>query len=132
VPAAANPDVVDVYQIKKFATNLTTSQKFQVEESFRRLVIGFVRRRIPVGDWYLVMPLDPTLDNRDWFNAMPDAVIGAMFADEKLKLTDDEKRRIAGWRTATGRIIDWKGLVFCEALTSEFWFVPDYYLHRVG
>lgn len=129
VPAAADPAVVNVYQIKKFATNLTAGQKSQIEESFRRLMIGLVRRGVPVGDWYLVMPLDPTLDNRDWFDAMPDAVIAAMFAYEKLALTDGEQRRITEWRTAPGRIIDWKGLIFCEALTSEFWFVPDYYLH---
>jgi hypothetical protein len=129
VPAAAGTEAVDVYQIKKFATNLTASQKSQVEESFRRLMLGLVRRGVPVGDWYLVLPLDPTLDNRDWFNALPDAVIAAMVADQQLELTDDEQRRIREWREVPGRIIDWKGLVFCEALTSDYWFVTDYYLH---
>lgn len=130
VPHPGDSSVADVYQIKKFATNLDASQKRQVEDSFQRVLIGLVRRGIPLADWYLVMPLDPTIENAlDWFAGMPDAVISRMFSDEKLGLTDEERDAIKAWRETPERIIEWKGLTYCEALASKFWFVADYYLH---
>ncbi|MFF9604897.1 hypothetical protein ACF1GY_21845 [Streptomyces sp. NPDC014684] len=130
VPSASRAGYFDVYQIKKFATNLTDSQKGQIKKSFRRVLLGLVRKDIPLDDWYLVMPLDPTLDNLlEWFEAMPQEVISEMFSDAKLELTDAEKEKISGWKNTEGRNIDWKGLLFCEALTSKYWYVPDYYLN---
>ncbi|WP_327097126.1 hypothetical protein OIE68_45935 [Nocardia vinacea] len=131
--------VWDVYQIKKFALNLDDSQKRQVEKSFRRLMIGLVRRGFPLGDWYLVMPLDPTTDNLSWFEKMPDTVIDDMFAEnpklaisaeERDKpLTIDEQAIIRAWRQAPGRIIEWHGLNYCEAMIAKHWYVQDYYLN---
>ncbi|MEU4024952.1 hypothetical protein [Streptomyces anulatus] len=129
VPNGAHPETFDIYQIKKFATNLTDSQKGQIRKSFRRLMVGLVRKGIRVGDWYLVMPLDPTLEAMEWFEEMPNSVIGEMFADPKLALTEEEKEVINAWKEKDGRIIEWKGHLFCEALVSKFWYVPDYYLH---
>lgn len=130
VPCAGDGPDVDVYQIKKFATNLDASQKRQVEDSFQRALVGLARRGIRLADWYLVMPLDPTIDNAfDWFAEMPNAVIDRMSSNDKLAMTQGEMDTIKGWREAPGRIIDWKGLTYCEALASEFWFVADYYLH---
>lgn len=120
----------DVWQIKKFATNLTSSQKSQIEDSFRRVLVGLVRRDVPLADWYLVMPLDPTLENHfDWFQKMPDDVIAAIFNDNELALTVPEKQAITKWRDTPGRVIEWKGLTYCETLAAKFWSVPDYYLH---
>lgn len=120
----------DVWQIKKFAANLVESQKGQIEKSFRRVLIALVRRGVRLADWYLVMPLDPTLENAlDWFNAMPERVIAEMFADAELALTEDERARIKDWRETPGRVIDWKGLTYCEGLVAKYWYVPDYYLH---
>lgn len=130
VPRDTDAKVWDIYQIKKFAVNLTDGQKQQIEKSLQRLMIGLVRRGIPVGDWYLVMPLDPTLDNLlDWFRGMPDDAIAKLFSNEKLAITDEEKEKITGWRNTPGRRIEWKGLHFCEALVAKYWYVPDYYLH---
>lgn len=130
IPTAAVTDAYDVYQIKKFAQSLTANQKAQVEDSLRRLLIGLVRRSVPLGDWYLVMPLDPTIDNfLDWFNEMPERVIAGMFEDDKLALTDDEKLRITEWRNAPGRVIKWEGRPFCMTLASKYGYVVDYYLH---
>lgn len=130
VPQPEKREIFDVYQIKKFATNLGDSEKRQIKSSFRRLLVGLVRRNIPIGDWYLVMPLDPTIENRlDWFNGMPGEVIQAMFGDIDLALTGQEKERILNWRNNEARTIEWKGHLFCEALASKYWFVPDYYLH---
>ena len=122
--------LADVYQIKKFATNLDSSQKRQIEDSFQRVLVGLVRRGIALADWYLVMPLDPTIENAlDWFVELPDVVISRMSSDVKLGLTAEEIGAITAWRQSPGRIIEWKGLTYCEALASKFWFVADYYLH---
>lgn len=130
VPHAENSSSSDVYQIKKFATNLTSNQKSQIEDSLQRVLVGLLRRDIALGDWYLVMPLDPTIENAlDWFAEMPDAVIARMSVDEKLALSAEEIAKIQAWRRAPGRIIEWKGLTYCENLASKFWFVADYYLH---
>jgi len=130
VPHPQDASFADVYQIKKFATNLDASQKRQIEDSFQRVLVGLIRRGIPLADWYLVMPLDPTIENAlDWFNGMPDEVIARMSADTNLALTDDEKSAIRAWREAPGRIIEWKGLTYCEGLASNYWFVADYFLH---
>lgn len=130
VPHARDASLLDVWQIKSFAVNLDSSQKRQIEDSVQRVLLGLVRRGIRLADWYLVMPLDPTLENAiDWFEAMPDVVISRMFANTELALTDEEKTLIEAWRSAPGRIIDWKGLTYCETLAAKFWFVPDYYLH---
>ncbi|MFJ2834605.1 hypothetical protein ACIO52_04515 [Nocardia sp. NPDC087230] len=141
VPRSAPPhEVWDVYQVKKFATNLDSSQKTQIEKSFRRLMIGLVRKKIPVGDWYLVMPLDPTIENKldEWFSDMPERVIADMFSeDPKLKrsaeekddpLTEADRAIIEEWFNQPGRIIEWKGLNACEAWISKHWYVKDYYL----
>jgi hypothetical protein len=134
-PARGAPGALDVYQIKRFANTLSTSQKKHVEESFRRLLIGFVRRDVPLADWYLVMPVDPTVDKLlDWFAAMPDAVIAAMFEEKDKKtneplLTEDEKAQISEWRNAPSRIIKWEGRPFCETLAGKYPHVIDYYLH---
>lgn len=130
VPHPGDSPSADVYQIKKFATNLDSSQKRQIEDSFQRVLVGLVRRGIPLADWYLVMPLDPTIENAlDWFAELPDVVISRMSSDEKLRLTEEEIRTITAWRQRPGRVIEWKGLTYCEALASKFWFVADYYLH---
>lgn len=120
----------DVYQIKKFATSLTVSQKGQIEESFRRLLLGLIRRDVPIANWYLVMPLDPTIDNfLDWFTDMPDRVIADMFIDPKLQLTEAEKVEITAWRNKPDRIIKWEGRPLCESLAGKYPFVVDYYLY---
>jgi hypothetical protein len=91
VPNESAPKTFDVYQIKYFPKALTAGQRGQVEKSFRRLLTGLVRRGIPVANWYLVIPVDNTLDKQlDWFNAMPGKVVAEMFDDEKfVKLEKD-------------------------------------------
>ena len=67
IPAAAKPEKWDVYQVKKFAQNLTSGQKAQIVESFGRVLVGMLRRNVPLNNWYMVLPLDPTLENYlDW------------------------------------------------------------------
>lgn len=137
-PNPTAPETFDVYQIKYFHGTLTASQKGQVEKSFRRLLIGLVRRGIPLADWYLLAPVDNTIDAQlDWFNTMPDNVIAEMFDDARFvklekkqsPLTDDEEAAITAWRNQPGRIIHWEGRSACVTLAVEHPFVVDYYLH---
>lgn len=94
-------DKHDVYQVKKFAANLTAGQKTQIEESFERVLRTVEAGHIEISNWYLTMPLDPTPGNRTWFNEMT--------ADAPFN---------CGWR----------GLVFCERLVTDHENVVDYYL----
>jgi hypothetical protein len=130
VPLDAAGEPFDVYQIKKFASNLEDSEKRQIKNSFRRFLVGVGRYEMPAADWYLMMPLDPTKENYlAWFNAMPGEVVEEMFADRKLALTELEKRRITLWRNADGRSVEWKGAIYCDNLAARYRFVIDYYLH---
>ncbi|WP_100479483.1 hypothetical protein [Mycobacteroides abscessus] len=132
VPAPGG--AVDVYQIKKFAGTLEYSEKRQIKDSFRRLMVGMVRRGLPINNWYLVMPVDPTVGNHfDWFTSMPDEVIEelAQAVDPTTKgplLTEQEIDTIRAWRDAPGRIIKWEGRPFCETLAGAYPHVIDYYL----
>jgi hypothetical protein len=130
VPAAADRRKWDVYQIKKFAQNLSANQKGQIEKSFRRVLVALVRRGVPLNDWYLVTPLDPTLHNLlDWFNQVPEEAIETLANDEDLKLSDIDLGQMRAWLEAPGRVIAWKGLSFCENLVADYPYVVDYYLH---
>ncbi|GAA2079255.1 hypothetical protein IDH50_01945 [Aeromicrobium tamlense] len=129
VPAGADAKPWDVYQIKKFATNLGDTQKRQIEGSFRRVLIGLVRAGIPLNHWYLVTPLDPTLANLEWFESLPEAAIAWLKAVEEAPLSANEEAEIRAWLDAPGRQIEWKGLPYCESLVAEYPYVVDYYLH---
>lgn len=125
-----DPSLKDVYQIKKFATNLSSSQKGQIEDSFQQVLIGMVRRHVPLADWRLVMPLDPTPENfLDWFREFPDKVISQMSSNKALGLTKEEIDAISAWRLSSGANIEWKGLTYCDTLAGRYPSVDDYYLH---
>ena len=130
LPVSDEPAQWDVYQVKKFASNLDANQKGQIEKSFRRILLALVRRKIPLRHWYLVTPLDPTLHNLlDWFKDMPARAVQELTKDPKVKLTPQELDDINAWLHAPGRSIDWKGLNFCESLAADHPYVVDYYLH---
>ncbi len=120
IPTTADPEKWDVYQVKKFAQNLTAGQKSQIVKSFGRVLLGMVRRNVPLNDWYLVLPLDPTLENLEWLKGLPEQAIDRLERDGKLQpqLTDEELRRIQTWLEMPGRVIEWKGLPFCESLAA--------------
>src|SRR5665647_702592 len=66
VPADDGSGII-VYQVKSFHSNLTASQKAQVERSFHRLVDFAKAHDLKVLEWYLTLPLDPTTENLlDW------------------------------------------------------------------
>jgi hypothetical protein len=131
VPATERSEPWDVYQVKKYAANLNGTQKTRIIESFSRLLIGLVREGLPINDWYLVTPLDPTVikDLRGWFDDLPDSAISHAKALEDEPLTDDEEAIAREWLDAPGRKIEWKGLPFCDSLAAKYWYVVDYYLY---
>lgn len=129
-PVGVGDEQVDVWQIKRFATKFQSSEKTQVEKSFRRVLLALVRRNIPLRNWYLVMPLDPTIESRmDWFATMPECVFAAMKVEADLALTDGEVETIQAWLDDPATRIEWKGLDFCEAAVAAHPEVPDYFLH---
>lgn len=119
----------DVYQVKKFASNLDSNQKKQIEGSFRRVLLALVRGMVPMRNWYLVTPLDPTLPNlQDWFEGLPTRAVDDLRKDTDVNLTADEHTKIITWLEEPDRVT-WKGLNFCEGLAADFPYVIDYYLH---
>lgn len=93
--------VVD--QIKYFPGSLTPSQKGQVRESFERLRTYAAREGKDIAGWHLVVPVDPTNEERKWFD----------------DLTAD-----------AGYPCEWRGLTYVEGLAAAYQDVIDYYLHN--
>lgn len=56
--------VVDVFQIKSFATRLDPSRKRQIVRSLERVAVNGAFK---VRSWHLVVPLNPTPENLAWF-----------------------------------------------------------------
>jgi hypothetical protein len=93
---------VEVYQVKKFSSNLTSGQKSQIAGSFDRLEKFRKETSLDVQAWHLTLPLNPTKENLVWLQETTEA---ATFP------------------------CAWRGLVFVDGLASEFPDVIDYYLH---
>lgn len=96
-----NGDGFDVYQVKKFAENLKSSQKTQCIKSLKRILKYSTEKNFKLKAWHLTMPVNPTNENLTWFNT---------FTKE------------------TTVACDWKGLDFTDGLAAEFPDVIDYYL----
>lgn len=59
----------DIYQVKKYATTLTASQKKTIERSWQTF-LDQTAGRIQVNSWNLALPCDPTPENQDWFEEL--------------------------------------------------------------
>lgn len=92
---------VEVYQVKKFAENLTSGQKTQIKNSYTRIKEYAKDRDWSIEAWHLTLPLDPTPENDAWF--------------EDLASSDDFKST-------------WKGLAVFDNWAADFPQVLDYYL----
>ena len=96
------PGPFDVYQVKKFATNLTDGQKTQIKKSLARLKKTVdSEEHFSVRNWYLTMPLDPTPGNVTWF---------------------DEMTAGYDWNS------EWRGFNFVDGLAGTYPELVDYYL----
>lgn len=54
---------VEIYQVKKFASNLTSGQQAQIKRSHARVADYAKQRGWTIDKWHLVLPLDPTPGN---------------------------------------------------------------------
>lgn len=95
------PDGWDVYQIKKFYEALDSDQKRQVLHSFARFQAEVASTGMSVKRWTVLMPWDPTREQRAWFH-------------EK---TDNEV--FPTW---------WDGLTRLDTLASDHPAVADYFV----
>lgn len=92
----------EVFQVKKYFTNLTSSQKREITRSFTRVVAASLKEGWTITKWHLVMPLDVTDHNlANWLKELTE---GAEFPCEPL------------------------GLLFCDTLAGQYPEVVDYYL----
>lgn len=92
----------DVYQVKKFATSLRSSQKRQIAESWKAVQEYVSEHKWVLKNWYLVLPLDPTPQNKEWFDR---------------ETANDE-----------GIKCHWLGLTNIDAWATEMPEVYDYYM----
>jgi hypothetical protein len=95
-----NPDGYHVYQIKGFARSMDRSRRRQVRESLQR-VLDDPRLDRPITGWSLVVPLDPTSEDEEWFRQL---TAQAPFP------------------------CDWKGQLFWDSEAAKHAHVIDYYL----
>lgn len=92
---------VVVYQVKKFAENLTAGQLAQIVKSYNRIKKYAKDRGWTIDAWHLTMPLNPTKENDKWFDALT--------AEDTFDAT-------------------WKGLETFDNWAADFPQVIDYYL----
>ena len=93
---------IDVYQIKKFYSNLTKGRKRQIEASWDRLNEYIQDSGVRVAHWYLTMPLNPTPENLEWFhNLTTESPIECIWLDK----------------------------TYIESLVAKYPEVIDFYLH---
>lgn len=92
-------ETVDVYQIKKFAENLKSSQKAQIEKSWQELSASTAELNVKINSWHLVMPLDPTNENLKWAKELvePSGTI----------LIWDGLSRVDGWASKHPEVVDY-------------------------
>lgn len=91
-----------VFQVKKFHKALSRGQKKSVEESLDRLLEDPRWNDLRLGQWNLILPVDPTPETEHWFQE----VLG--------------KKGVKG---------SWRGLTYLDALAAKYPEVVDYYLH---
>mgnify|MGYP004559047479 FL=1 len=92
-------DTVNVYQIKKFAENLKSSQKAQIENSWKELLTTTADLHVKINSWHLVMPLDPTNENLRWAKELVEP--------SGTKFIWDGLSRVDGWASKHPEVIDY-------------------------
>lgn len=70
VPTAADWSRRDVYQVKRYAENLTSSQKRKIVGSLRRAIETAETEKWTISSWWLVLPRNPTPSNIAWFREL--------------------------------------------------------------
>lgn len=94
---------ISVYQVKRFAQNLSAKQKQSIVKSWETLQNYIAEEEIEVREWHLVMPLDPTNENLTWMK---------------------------GFTSKSSAKIHWDGLSKIEGWTAQMPEVSDYYFEN--
>ncbi|MGB3674241.1 MAG: restriction endonuclease, partial [Candidatus Nanopelagicales bacterium] len=102
VPIDGDPTKVVVYQVKSFHDNLTARQKKDIKKSHRALCEYAAAKGLTIVAWRLILPLDPTNENREWL-----ATTIASAGDFPC---------------------EWHGLIAVDAMAAKFPKVVDYYV----
>lgn len=92
----------EVYQVKKYAENLTSSQKREITRSYKRVIAASLKEGWKIAKWHLVMPLD--LTDHNLANWLKELTADAEFPCET------------------------HGLLYCDTAASRYTKVVDYYL----
>ncbi|MCX8561079.1 restriction endonuclease [Mycolicibacterium mucogenicum] len=58
----------EVWQVKRYCTNLSSTEKRAIKRSFRRVVDTAEAEGWQVTEWHLIMPLDLTTQNLGWLD----------------------------------------------------------------
>ncbi|MDH6293175.1 hypothetical protein [Rhodococcus opacus] len=61
---------MEIYQVKKFAENLKPGQIRQIRESYEKVKGYAAKRGWTITAWHLVMPLDGTPENDEWYTEL--------------------------------------------------------------
>ncbi|UVO12340.1 hypothetical protein NM962_21155 [Mycobacterium sp. SVM_VP21] len=91
-----------VYQVKKFHSNLTSSQKRKITRSFENVVAASNKEGWEITEWHLVMPLD--LTDHNLANWLKELTAAAEFPCET------------------------HGLLYCDTKAAQYPKVVDYYM----
>ncbi|MEC4614025.1 hypothetical protein [Tsukamurella tyrosinosolvens] len=96
-----NPSAVEIYQVKRYAQRLISSQKSKVKKSLQRAVEKCSEQGWTLTKWHLVLPRDHTETEEQWFRDICKnaGVIGV-----------------------------WKGLTQVDLWCASYPYVVDYYL----
>lgn len=94
-------DSADVFQIKGYTGNISSTRRRHIESSWKRLVSYTQQNSIPISGWTLVTPENPTNEQLRWLQEITET---AVFPCR------------------------WRGLDFVDGLAAKYPEVIDYYL----
>ena len=63
------PDGFEIYQVKRYSTNLTSTEKRSIERSWHTFMTE-TAGGLSIASWNLVLPLDPTPENDAWLSEL--------------------------------------------------------------
>ncbi len=92
-----------IYQVKSFTGPLTAGRKAQIAGSVDRVASDPRLEGMVITEWHLVMPRDPTLENKRWLSGL-----------------------------VTNRGLPepvWDGLTRCDLWAAKYPYIVDYYIH---
>ncbi|MDT2006668.1 restriction endonuclease [Rhodococcus opacus] len=72
VPTSDDLSVREIYQVKRYSENLTSSQKRKIKRSLDQVVKTADDQGWTISIWRLVLPLNPTPNDLNWLSGLAD------------------------------------------------------------